>query len=148
MYASVVEAVRQSGRGRPALVTAAKHRASIQLQNPRAMAAICDRIAAVISLIGISLSRGIEILLSRLFEGPTYFIAIRSRTFHGVRQRICPRAAFVLRFGITDRHSLFERQPASRVLCPRKGSDARNLRCRPAGLLCIGITADNWPESA
>ncbi len=61
----------------------------------------------IISPNEISFAHGTGVLLSRLLEGKTDFVAMRSRNDYGGQQRITPRAAFALPAGLDDRRAIF-----------------------------------------
>jgi hypothetical protein len=68
-----------------------------------------ESIDVVISHVEINFAHGTGVILSRLFEGRSDFVAIRSRTYYGGRQRISAREALVLPFGMTNRRKIFDR---------------------------------------
>jgi hypothetical protein len=111
MYAPVVEAASLWIQRLPAPLRAAIGRAYTQWNNRHAVAVggCDDWVDVVISHVEINFSHGTGIILSRLFEGRTDFVAIRSRTYYGGQPRISPREEFVLPFGMRSRHKIVER---------------------------------------
>lgn len=86
----------------------------------------------------ISFAHGTGVLLSRLLEGKTDFVALRSRNDYGGYQRISPKAAHVLPPGTMDRRVIF-----SLVGEWLKGVNVRQIICVPyfATDLTIAIAA-------
>ena len=100
--------------------------AYLRWNNSDTLVADGDPIDVVISHIEISFTHGTGVILSRLFEGRSDFVAIRSRTYYDGRQRISAREALVLPDGMTARHRIFDR--VSKWLCKYR---VRSILCVP-----------------
>src|SRR5580704_2007636 len=126
MHVPVVKTALLLGRRLPAPVKAAMRHAYLRWNNSDTLVADGDPIDVVISHIEISFTHGTGVILSRLFEGRSDFVAIRSRTYYDGRQRISAREALVLPDGMTARHRIFDR--VSKWLCKYR---VRSILCVP-----------------
>lgn len=80
----------------------------------------------VISPNEISFAHGTGVLLSRLLDGRSDIVAIRSRTNYGGEQRLATRKIYVLPDGMSDRRGIFEQ--VSEWLA---GYEVRSILCAP-----------------
>jgi hypothetical protein len=84
------------------------------------------KVDLVITALEISFAHGTGVLLSRLLEGRTDVLSIRSRSFYGGEQRITAREELVLPDQMTDRREIF-----AQVTAWLQGYDVRAILCVP-----------------